>query len=688
MHRHQQPAVEGILTEIERQFGFIPSFFAPALSMPQLLANLWQQALTGYICNPLPPLFKEQLSARLSRYCRVLYCVVHHSCALHTAGMTGEEILALLETPPPDAARVEHHLATFAAEPGPIAAWPGRGTALEQALLACAIVLFVQPDASFKISGLAAELAARSRSELQRVLGESYHYLTALLAYIKMCHFWIESHPEIAVENDQPMQGYLSLLLQEEPRLADFFQAHSQRVEAENASQQQLARRTHETLNALLAMAEAMVQANGDTNDLEIAASYRPSTASVVGKRLAELTCSVLGCSRVAISAVEPETEMVQTVAVVGLSSEQERHLWQAQEQQTGSLRNSAIPELVARLRANEIFIIDATQPPFNAYPNPYRIHSTLIAPMSVGNELVGLLTLDFGATTHIYTADEIALARAVARLGALVIERERLLHEQARAHASIMALSEANRRMDDFLSMASHELRTPLTSIKGNIQLAERRLHNFIQQEDEQLKEASKTIVPVHQLLERVDRQVKLLNRLVGDLLDVSRIQASKLDMTTKPFDLAGVVREAVQEQQQIHPARTISLELPQGPVPVTGDADRIGQVVTNFLTNALKYSDAERPVAVSLCVETENAFLRVRDEGPGLSPAEQERIWERFYQATGVEVRSGSGVGLGLGLHISRTIIERHQGQIGVESTIGKGSTFWFALPLALPG
>jgi PAS domain S-box-containing protein len=977
MQIRQQPSTEDILTEINRQFGFIPSFFTPALSMPQLLENLWQQTLSGYIYNPLPSIFKEQLFAYLSRYCRVLYSVISQSCALHAAGMTAREIVALLEAPLPGITEMEQHLATLAAEPGLIAEWPERGSALEQALLACAITLFVQPytplSSQEQPGGLSNELAARSRSELERVLGESYHYLTALLAYIKWCHFWIESHPEISYENDQHVQGHLGLLLQEEPRLADFFQGSREAVATENPSQAQLlqereealaaqrktsaqleavlmqmpagviiaeapsgklllgnnqveqiwrhqflpssevaeyreyngfhpdgrpyqpqewplvrsvangevvmaeeisilrgdgsrgtitvssspvrdrqgsivaavamfyditerkqleaalqdaehltkersqqlevifnamadgvivydsdglimqmnsaarkllgienqpqytrssvserasvlrirnehgqpfasgqtpvdrivrgeilgaknsvdiyihtlderdmilnisgapirdeqghiigavtinrdvtqqhhlARRTHEALSALLEMAEAMVQTTGDTNALEILPSYRPSTASVVGRRLAELTCSVLGCARVGISAIEPETEIVRAVAVVGLSPEQEQQWWIEQEQQAGSLRDNPMPELVARLRANEILVIDMTQPPYNAYPNPYRIYSMLIAPMSVGDALVGLLSLDYGETPHTYTPDEIALTQTVARLGALVIERERLLHEQAKAHASIMALREANRRMDNFLGMASHELRTPLTSIKGNIQLAERRLNNFIRNENEQREELVNKIGPVHDMLERADRQVRLLNRLVGDLLDVSRIQASKLEMVTEPFDLADVVSEAVQEQRQAHPARTISLELPQEPVPAIGDADRIGQVVTNFLTNALKYSDADRPVEVSLRVEEENAHLGVRDEGPGLPPQEQERIWERFYQASGVEIRTGSGVGLGLGLHISKTIIERHQGRVGVESTVGKGSTFWFTLPLALEG
>jgi signal transduction histidine kinase len=118
---------------------------------------------------------------------------------------------------------------------------------------------------------------------------------------------------------------------------------------------------------------------------------------------------------------------------------------------------------------------------------------------------------------------------------------------------------------------------------------------------------------------------------------------------------------------------------------VPVVADAVRITQVITNYLNNALKYSPTDRPVDVSLRVARKTARVSVRDQGPGLSVAEQKSIWERFYQVDRIKAQSGSAGGLGLGLHICKTIIEQHQGQVGVESTPGEGSTFWFTLPLA---
>ncbi len=121
---------------------------------------------------------------------------------------------------------------------------------------------------------------------------------------------------------------------------------------------------------------------------------------------------------------------------------------------------------------------------------------------------------------------------------------------------------------------------------------------------------------------------------------------------------------------------------------MPVFADADRLAQVVTNYVSNALRYSSPDQPVTVGLEVDRlaePAARVWVQDGGPGVPPEEQERIWERFYRVSGTPHRDGSSVGLGLGLSISRNIIERHGGQVGVDSVPGRGATFWFRLPLA---
>ncbi|HEX8996735.1 MAG TPA: PAS domain S-box protein [Ktedonobacterales bacterium] len=258
---------------------------------------------------------------------------------------------------------------------------------------------------------------------------------------------------------------------------------------------------------------------------------------------------------------------------------------------------------------------------------------------------------------------------------------------------AAEAALRAANERMDEFLHTATHELKTPLTALQATLQLTERRLQRLLTSPlaDSQAPASREALETLAQLVARNQQQVQRLTRLVNDLVDAARIQADKLEIRPAPCDLAEIVWETVTEQRAVRPERTIHLQLAHGrPVLVTADADRIGQVITNYLTNALKYSAADRPVEVTLAVDGETARTArvcVRDHGPGIPAEEQTRIWERGHRVPGIEP-SSAGVGLGLGLHISREIVERHGGAVGVRSVSGQGSAFWFTLPIERTG
>lgn len=263
---------------------------------------------------------------------------------------------------------------------------------------------------------------------------------------------------------------------------------------------------------------------------------------------------------------------------------------------------------------------------------------------------------------------------------------RRRAVEDYAAARARELALTETNARTDEFLSIASHELRSPLTSLKAALQLGQRRLRRMDEQshaDSELLRQTS----GLRELLTLAEQQVDRQDRLVGDLLDVSRIRANKLEFHLAPCDLVAIVSDTVDEQRLSWPDRVIDFESKQDAVPLEVDAHRIGQVVTNFLTNALKYSPPDAPVVVSLCAEGGRARVAVQDKGPGLTADQQARIWDRFHRVPGVKQQSGTGAGLGLGLHIARTIIEYHGGAVGVESVPRKGSTFWFDLPIRPP-
>jgi len=447
-----------------------------------------------------------------------------------------------------------------------------------------------------------------------------------------------------------------------------------------------LEQRTSEALRALLAMAEVLVQfperlrRDEETTPL--------SDAARVGQPLVELTLRLVESVHVVMLSVEPEEENVRPIASTGFTP---------QEEQQWNERLRAVPflsdqigshTLLSHLENDEVLILEGMTLPFYTSVLPYYVRTVLVAPTFVEKRMVGVLCVDDGSRVHTYTAHDMTLTRTITGLAALILARAQLLREHAEARANELALREAYLRMEAFLSIICHELKTPLTIMRGSLQLAERKVKRLVSSEA-LFPDEMRRFAPILALLERARNQVSIQDRLVNDLLDASRIQAQTLHLLKTPCNLMSIVQEAVEDQRQIKPARTIHLEmLARKEVAVYADADRLVQVVTNYLTNALKYSSADRPVEVRLHVEGQIAQVSVRDEGPGLPVTEHERIWECFYRVPGIEVQSGSGGGLGVGLSVCRTIIERHGGQVGVDSRPGEGSTFWFRLPLATHG
>lgn len=446
-----------------------------------------------------------------------------------------------------------------------------------------------------------------------------------------------------------------------------------------------LERHTQEALQALLQMAEALVAPIPSpalmSQPGDGAAALPP--LNPVTQRLAELAGRVLRCQRVGIVALEADHDIMRPVALTGMPPKQVAAWCAGLEGQ--SITEFIGADSVRKLMAGEAVWIDLERQPIRdvAHGRPVA----LAVPLRLGDQLVGAMALGHKEEPHTYTEDELALAAAVGQLAALVIERERLLQEREKERANMLALQATNRRMEEFLGIASHELRTPLASLLGNLQLLQRRLARTPPSETNP-RDLANQLHMVDTLLEQMHRQGKRLSRIVGDMVNTIRDQSGKLEFHPQPYDLRTIVQEAVDEQRLAEPERNIDLALPgDTPVPVVADPDRIGQVVTNYLTNALKYSREDQPIEVRLRVEDHTARVSVRDHGPGLPPEEQQQIWELFHRVPSIQVQSGSGIGLGLGLHICKTIIERHSGQVGVESTTGQGSSFWFTLPLDAP-
>lgn len=269
----------------------------------------------------------------------------------------------------------------------------------------------------------------------------------------------------------------------------------------------------------------------------------------------------------------------------------------------------------------------------------------------------------------------------AGAPMGGVIVMRD--ITEERRRERD---LQDANRDLQDLLAIAAHDLRTPITASKGYIQLAIARLNGLTATMTKK-SEMTRAAERLRKNLQEAERSTQRLTRLVERLLDVARLQADRVQMKLEVVDLAANIRQIVREQRLAEPTRIIRFVAhPLQPVLIAADADRIAQVLLNYLANALKFSPEDSAVEVTLDVRDREARVSVRDRGLGVPVEDQERIWSRFEQLQ-ERRRSASAArpGLGLGLYISRAIVEALGGRVGVEKAVDGGSIFWFETPLA---
>lgn len=221
--------------------------------------------------------------------------------------------------------------------------------------------------------------------------------------------------------------------------------------------------------------------------------------------------------------------------------------------------------------------------------------------------------------------------------------------------------------KKDEFIGIASHELKTPLTSLKGYLQL----VASYKREE----------IPPVvKQYVAKANSSLNKLQRLVNDLLDVSKIQAGRLEYAMNQLDIAGLLKACIENAEHIYPDFNFHNQANSSFI-INGNSERLEQVVMNLVNNAVKYSPGNNDITIATEQRGNMVRISVIDDGIGLSAEQQEKIFERFYR---VEDKKFTASGLGMGLYISNEIVSAHNGDIGVESQLGKGSTFYFDLPL----
>jgi len=226
--------------------------------------------------------------------------------------------------------------------------------------------------------------------------------------------------------------------------------------------------------------------------------------------------------------------------------------------------------------------------------------------------------------------------------------------------------LQEAVKKKDEFISIASHELKTPLTTIKAYVQLLDRDISGDN---------------PTKLYVDRALVQIRKLDNLIVDLLDLSKIESGKLKFNKKLFEFESTLSNAIEMIRQTYPEYRI-VRMGTADIQLYGDETRIEQVIINYLTNAVKYSPDNKEIHVEATVRPDGRlFVLVRDFGIGIKKDHQSNIFSKFYR---VEDTANRFQGLGIGLYICAEIIRRHEGEYGVESEPGQGSAFYFSVPV----
>lgn len=236
----------------------------------------------------------------------------------------------------------------------------------------------------------------------------------------------------------------------------------------------------------------------------------------------------------------------------------------------------------------------------------------------------------------------------------------------------NITERKEFEKRKDEFISMAGHELRTPLTTLRLLMQMFAKKLTKSTGDENKEL----------HGYLSRMDAQITTLSRLINSLLDVSKIQAGRLDYNDEVLDLDKILYDTIETVQQANPLHILII---QGTLHkrIIADRHRLGQVFSNLIGNAIKYSPQADKVQIFLSATDDVAMISIQDEGVGIPEEQQKRIFERFYRADALlKIKAISG--LGMGLYISNEIVKHYKGEITVKSEEGQGSTFSVSLPV----
>jgi signal transduction histidine kinase len=395
----------------------------------------------------------------------------------------------------------------------------------------------------------------------------------------------------------------------------------------------------------------------------------------VIFQRVTRMATEVLGES-CTIFLREDGKDYLTLVATYHLDAAAREARWQIVRDHPIRIGDPLSPVEQAAADARPRLVKDARQEGPLQHAEALRISSLIAVPIRVRGKILGVLATSLTRPSRQFTEADLRVAIALADRAGLAIENSRLYEQERRLREQLEALNrrlaEANQLKSEFVTVVSHELRTPLTAITGYMALL---LEG----------QMGPLVAAQRQCLSMVTRNADRLVELIDDLLDIARIEAGKVELKRTTLDLAHLIQEvatALRPQIEVKRQR-LTLDLAAALPTVSGDADRVRQILTNLLSNAHKYTPPGGSIAITAHGEEGRVRVDVHDTGIGLSPEDQARLFTKFFRAQHPMTREVGGTGLGLA--ITRSLVELHGGAVAVASALGQGSTFSFTLPAA---
>jgi PAS domain S-box-containing protein len=420
---------------------------------------------------------------------------------------------------------------------------------------------------------------------------------------------------------------------------------------------------------------EVVERQRRDTIFLDRATRLFNSTLQLdeVLQRVVQMATEVLGES-CTINLLEAEKEHLTPVATYHADPQARQARLQIQRDDPIRIGDPASVVGLAAVTGFPYLVKDARRDARVKYAERLHIASLIAVPLIAKTKIVGVLATSLTTPSRQFTEADLRLATALADRAALAIENSRLYEQERVLRQTLEGLNrqiqEANQRKTEFVTLVSHELRTPLASIVGYTEL-------LLGEEGGLLSTRQREWLSI------IGHNADRLETLTNDLLDTARIEMGQIELKHTPLDLIPLIQDVARalRPQIARKGQWLTLELAAALPAVVGDADRIRQILTNLLSNALKYTPTGGRITVAAREDAGCVRVAVQDTGIGLTPSEQARLFTPFFRAQHDTAQRVGGTGLGLA--ITRTLVELHGGAITVTSLPGQGSTFSFTLP-----